>query len=65
MALQDLIFHAEHALDYFGSPGLRDRWNPCFDFEPGNPAGDCETDWHYLCLECVKKGDVPEWFNLP
>lgn len=28
-------------------PGL-----DCTEFEPGVPAGDCETDGHYRCVEC-------------
>lgn len=61
--MQDLIFQAAHMLDEIGAPGLRDRDAPCFDFEPGAPAGDCETDGHYLCDECVERGNPPEWFN--
>lgn len=55
MNLQKLIFEAKHALDDIGAPGLRDRKNPCFEFEPGLAAGDCETDGHYLCEECAHR----------
>jgi len=26
---------------------------PSRDFEPGEPRGDCDTDGHYMCRECV------------
>lgn len=26
---------------------------PSDDFEPGTPEGECETDGHYMCRECV------------
>lgn len=39
-----------------GVKGIRDSDYPCeaFDpFEPGyKPNGDCDTDGHYLCIEC-------------
>jgi len=33
----------------------RDPEAPCPSraFEPGEPAGDCDTDGHYMCAECV------------
>ena len=61
--MRDLIFQAEHLLDPVGTPGLRDRDAPCDGFEPGTPNGDCDTDGHYLCDECIHKGEPPEWFN--
>lgn len=43
-----------------GEPGIRDVDAPCDFFEPaGAPwvyadgTGDCETDGHYICKECV------------
>lgn len=43
-----------------GLPGIRDIDAPCEVFEPvGAPHerapgnGDCETDGHYICSECV------------
>lgn len=38
-----------------GLPGIRDVDAPCDVFEPGKPqvGGDCWTDGHYLCLECI------------
>ncbi len=43
-----------------GLPGIRDVDAPCDVFEPvGAPweyatgTGDCETDGHYICRECV------------
>jgi hypothetical protein len=61
--MRDLIFQAQHMLDFVGAPGLRDTDAPCFDFEPGSPAGECHTDGHYLCFQCKNKGEPPEWFN--
>jgi hypothetical protein len=26
---------------------------PSEDFSPGKPNGDCDTDGHYMCRECV------------
>ncbi len=44
-----------------GEPGIRDVDAPCEAFKPyGKPwqnteeFGHCETDGHYLCLECVE-----------
>lgn len=33
----------------------RDPDLPCPSraFDPGEPAGDCDTDGHYMCAECV------------
>ncbi len=37
-----------------GEPGVRDVDAPCDVFEPGESGhGPCETDGHYLCVECV------------
>lgn len=43
-----------------GEPGIRDVDAPCDAFQPAGkpfePAegnGDCETDGHYICSECV------------
>ena len=35
-----------------GIPGIRDIDCPCGGFEPGDPAGVCDTDGHYICIEC-------------
>lgn len=35
-----------------GRPGERDPENPCVEFLPGSPAGQCLGDGHYLCNEC-------------
>lgn len=32
----------------------RDPEFPCDEFRPGEPAGRCQTDGHYLCHECVE-----------
>jgi len=38
---------------HFGKPGIRDSDHPCSGFEPGDPGtGSCDTDGHYMCLEC-------------
>lgn len=41
----------------FGAPGVRDPNALCEAFEPGEPGprGDCSTDGHYLCDECVHR----------
>lgn len=33
----------------------RDLDYPCPSraFRPGSPAGDCDTDGHYMCRECA------------
>ncbi len=43
-----------------GEPGIRDVDAPCEVFDPVGTAfqtapgtGDCETDGHYICAECV------------
>ncbi len=43
-----------------GEPGIRDVDHPCDVFEPADEPGEysegggtCDTDGHYLCLECV------------
>jgi hypothetical protein len=39
-----------------GLPGVRDVDAPCADFTPALDImriGDCDTDGHYLCGECV------------
>ena len=38
-----------------GAPGVRDPANPCADYAPGTPGGDCESDGHYLCRGCSKR----------
>lgn len=44
-----------------GDAGVRDPDNPCIDFEPGSPSGDCDTDGHYLCLRCRKSVQHSDW----
>jgi hypothetical protein len=39
----------------FGEDGVRDPENPCSAFVEGEPRGDCETDGHYMCDECVER----------
>jgi len=62
--LERLAFKAATALDEIGAPGLRDRKNPCFEFLPGKSCGDCETDGHYLCGECLHRNPdgAPDFF---
>ncbi len=42
-----------------GVPGNRDPQNPCEAFAPRprqrGDWGDCQTDGHYLCRECVHR----------
>lgn len=39
----------------FGQDGVRDPDAPCDGFKNGKPGdGTCETDGHYLCMECVE-----------
>lgn len=50
---------------HFGKPGVRDSEGPCDAFEPVvrkrvlgvvQPSwGDCHTDGHYLCDECLHR----------
>ncbi len=58
-------------LEEIGAPGIRDPEHVCEDFEPiggiyGNSnVGECESDGHYKCLDCVcreplTKEDLPE-----
>lgn len=39
---------------------------PSREFEPGEPAGDCDTDGHYMCAECVhcRPGAPEERYQL-
>ena len=41
----------------------RDPDHPCQDFTEGAPDGDCETDGHYRCMECVHC-DVAQYRQL-
>lgn len=34
-----------------GDPGVRDPAYPCDAYDPGTPAGSCESDGHYLCYQ--------------
>jgi hypothetical protein len=58
-------------LEEIGAPGIRDPEHVCEDFKPiggiyGNSnVGECESDGHYKCLDCVcreplTKEDLPE-----
>lgn len=40
-----------------GIPGMRDPEFPCAAFMPGPrpESGTCDTDGHYLCLECRER----------
>jgi len=41
--------------EHRGTPGVRDVEAPCEVFNVGEPGrGDCETDGHYLCVECTE-----------
>jgi len=35
--------------------GVRDPKFPCPDFKRGKPAGECESDGHYICSSCVNR----------
>jgi hypothetical protein len=35
--------------------GIRDPDAPCASFRTGTPEGDCETDGHYVCDDCVHR----------
>jgi hypothetical protein len=48
-----MVYGAERRPGRVGDPGVRDPDAPCTEFEPGEPAGRCETDGHYMCRECV------------
>lgn len=38
-----------------GVDGVRDTDNPCDAFVTGQPQGNCSTDGHYMCNECVER----------
>ena len=38
-----------------GIPGIRDVDAVCTMYDPGEAAGDCETDGHHLCSTCRKR----------
>jgi hypothetical protein len=41
-----------------GMPGVRDPEYPCEAFAPGEPGyGRCDTDGHYMCMECKEMSD--------
>lgn len=44
-----------------GTPFVRDPDHPCYVFDPGEPAGDCMTDGHYICAEC-RHLDPNSWY---
>jgi hypothetical protein len=48
-----MAYGAERRPERVGDPGVRDPDAPCAEFEPGEPAGRCDTDGHYMCRECV------------
>ena len=41
----------------FGAAGVRDPDYRCSAFEPGDPRpnGECQTDGHYMCDECIHR----------
>jgi len=43
-----------------GDKGFRDGHAICRGFDPGLPAGDCDSDGHYLCFECKCKKELEE-----
>ena len=52
----------EHRLDdplddvmAVGVKGIRDPEFPCEQFNPGKPNGNCDSDGHYMCLECSER----------
>ena len=48
------ILHETHLEEKtVGIPGVRDADHPCEEFTPGAPTGDCSSDGHYMCAECV------------
>lgn len=48
-----------------GTPGIRDVDAPCDVFEPGMPGGGrCDTDGHYICVECVNMSENAVEFRL-
>jgi len=46
-----------------GVKGIRDSDNPCEVFDPGPASGDCQTDGHYLCIECKELDPKSEYAN--
>lgn len=47
--VEDFLVEADLDL---GRPGVRSTHAPCSEYSPGTPSGTCETDGHYLCIEC-------------
>lgn len=48
-----------------GVKGIRDSDNPCEAFDPGIPNGMCQTDGHYICIECRELDPKSEYANDP
>jgi hypothetical protein len=54
------IVAAVNGIRLFGAPGVRDPDYPCEAFDPvpgpeyAPGDGDCDTDGHYMCLECSR-----------
>lgn len=47
-----------------GVKGVRSSEYPCECFDPGPAAGDCETDGHYLCIECRNLNPKSEYVQV-
>lgn len=50
---EELCAHV-NGLTTLGDPGVRDPEHPCeeFDGRSYDGAGACDSDGHYLCVEC-------------
>ncbi len=55
LARWNTLYLEANGRSYVGAPGVRDPDSECDAFDPGEPAGDCQTDGHYLCGECVRR----------
>lgn len=51
------LYHYANGRATVGMAGVRDPEDPCAEFRPGVPAGECSTDGHYLCRECAEQGE--------
>jgi hypothetical protein len=48
-----------------GVKGIRDSDAPCEVFDPGPASGGCQTDGHYLCIECRELDPKSQYANEP